>query len=100
MRVSEDGLAYGGEIIPLDAQNVPRLAEAIDALRRDCIGETNPSDPVELAFAKAGKAAKSAVAEFARLEAMDLDGENRLKLAIALESWRNELERIYRATGV
>ena len=33
--VSEDGLAYGAEIIPLEAQNAPRLAEAVDALRRD-----------------------------------------------------------------
>ena len=93
-------MAYAGEIIPLEARNAPRLAEAVDALRRDCIGETNPSDPVELAFAKAEKAVKSAVAEFKRLNAMDLDRENRLKLAIALESCRHQLDRIYLATGV
>jgi len=98
--VTEDGLAYGGEVIALDAENAPRLAEAVEALRRDCVVETNPVDPVEQAFAKANKAVKSAVAEFARLEAMDLDGEGRLKLATALESCRNELDRIYLATGV
>ena len=31
---------------------------------------------------------------------MDPDSENRLKLAISLESYRNELDRIYLATGV
>ncbi len=98
--VTEDGLAYGGEVIALDAENAPRLVEAVEALRRDCVVETNPVDQLEQAFAKANKAVKSAVAEFARLEAMDLDAEGRLKLAIALENCRNELDRIYLATGV
>lgn len=98
--VTEDGLAYGGEVIALDAENAPRLADAVEALRRDCVVETNPVDQAEQAFAKANKAVKSAVAEFARLEAMDLDAEGRLKLAIALENCRNELDRIYLATGV
>jgi len=31
---------------------------------------------------------------------MDPDSENRLKLAISLESCPNELDRIYLATGV
>src|ERR1700676_96518 len=66
--VTDDGLAYGGEVIPLESENVPKLAEAVIALRREGICETNPIDPAEQSFAKAEKAVKSAVAEFQRLQ--------------------------------
>jgi hypothetical protein len=96
--VTEDGLSYGGEVIALDPDNGPKLAEAVTALRRDCIPEAGPVDPVEEAFAKAEKAMKSAVAEFQRLQAMQLDDEGRLKLLTALESCRNQLDLIHLST--
>jgi hypothetical protein len=96
--VTEDGLAYGGEVIALEPENAPKLAEAVEALRRDATPEAAPADPAEQAFAKAEKAMKSAVAEFQRLEAMKLDDEGRLKLVIALEDGRNQLDLIRMST--
>jgi hypothetical protein len=89
--VTEDGLCYGGEVIALEPENAPKLAEAVEALRCDAIQETDPVDPAEQAFAKAERAMKSALAEFQRLHAMQLDYEGRSKLRIALESGRNRL---------
>jgi len=96
--VTDDGLAYGGEVIALESENAPKLAAAVEALRRDSVPETDPADPVEQAFAKAGKAVKSAVAEFQRLQAMKLDEAGRLKLLTALETCRNQLDLIHMST--
>jgi hypothetical protein len=96
--VTEEGLAYGGEVIALEPENAPKLAEAVEALRRDGVCQTNPSDPAERAFAKAGKAMKSAIAEFERLQAMKLDDSGRRKLRSALETCRNQLDLIHMST--
>src|SRR5271157_2782887 len=96
--VTEDGLAYGGEVIALESENASKLAGAVEALRRDCTPETSPIDPVEQAFAKAGKAMKSAVREFQRLQTMKLNDLGRMKLRSALESCRNQLDRIHMST--
>ena len=96
--ITDDGLSYHGEVIALESENAPRLAEAVEALRRDWIREGDPVDPVKEAFAKAGKAMKSAVAEFQRLQAMKLDDEGRLQLTMALESGRSQLD-LLQASG-
>jgi hypothetical protein len=96
--VTDDGLAYGGEVIALESENAPKLAEAVEALRRDSTPETAPADPAEQAFAKAERAMKSAVTEFQRLEAMKLDDFGRMKLRSALENCRNQLDRIRMST--
>jgi hypothetical protein len=96
--VTDDGLSYGGEVIALESENAPKLAEAVEALRRDSIAETDQADPAEHAFTKAEKAMKSAVSEFQRLQAMQLDDEGRSKLLTALESCRNRLDLILMST--
>ena len=98
--VTEDGLSYGGEVIALEPENAPKLTEAVEALRRDSTAATDPADPAEQAFAKAERAMKSAVAEFKRLQAMNLDDDGRLKLVIALESGRNQLDLIHMSTDL
>ncbi|SPF56146.1 conserved hypothetical protein [Candidatus Sulfopaludibacter sp. SbA4] len=98
--VTEDGLAYGGEVIPLAPENAPKLTQAVEALHRDSIPPADPVDPVEQAFAKAEKAVKSAIAEFQRLQAMKLDDDGRLKLVIALESCRNQVDLIHMSTNL
>ena len=98
--ITEEGLAYGGEVIALEPENATKLAAAVEALRRDSIPEKEPVDPVEHAFGKAGKAVKSAIAEFQRLQAMKLDDEGRLKLVIALESCRNQVDLIRMSTNL
>jgi len=92
--VTDDGLCYGGEVIALEPENAPKLAAAVFALRRESRPETHAADPAEQAFAKAGRAMQSAVAEFQRLQAMDLDAEQRSILLSAVESWRSQLDRI------
>jgi len=96
--VTENGLTFGGEVIALESENAAKLAEAVEALRRDCTPETVPADPANQAFAKAEKATKSAVTEFQRLNAMKLDDLGRMKLRSALESCRNQLDRIHMST--
>ena len=93
--VSEDGLAFEGEVIPLAPENAPKLAEAVKALRPDPTAEAEPVDPAEQAFAKAEKAVKFAIAEFQRLQAMGLDDGGRSKLALVIESCRNQLDLIH-----
>jgi hypothetical protein len=93
--ITEDGLAYGGEVIALEPENAPKLAEAVEALRRDCTPETAPVDPAEQAFAKAGKAMQTAIAEFQRLQAMNLDIHGKSSLLAALENGCRQLDLIH-----
>lgn len=92
--VTEEGVCYDGQVIPMDAENAPKLAEAVEALCRESAPEAAPADPAGPSFAKAEKLLESAVAEFRRLQAMNLDEEGRLKLLIAVESGRDHLEQI------
>ncbi len=98
--VTEDGISYGGEVIALEPQNAPKLAVAVEVLRRDSVPETDPVESVAQVLARAGRAMQSAVAEFKRLQAMALDDERRLKLLAAVGSGRNQLDVIYKGTNV
>jgi hypothetical protein len=98
--VTEDGISYGGEVIALEPQNAPKLALAVEALRRDAVPATDPVESVAQVLARAGRALQSAVAEFKRLQAMNLDDEGRLKMLAAVGGGRNQLDTIYRATNV
>jgi len=98
--VTEDGLSFSGEVIALEPENAPKLAEAVEALRRDSVPETNPADPTEQAFVKAEKALQSAVTEFQRLQTMELDYEGWSKLLVALEDGRNRLELIHTSASL
>src|SRR5437868_3723588 len=83
--VSEDGLSYAGETIPMEPENAPALARAVEALRAEAVAPEPPPDPVGQAFAKAEKAVQTALAEFTRLQAMQLDEESRQRLVLAVE---------------
>jgi len=96
--VTDDGLAYSGEVIALEPENAPKLAEAVEALRRDCAPEAPPVDPVKQAFTKAAKAMQSAIAEFQRLQTMHLDPLGRTKLLGELQSGRRRLDLILMST--
>jgi len=92
--VTDDGLAYNGETIPMEPENAPALARAVEALRAQSAAPEPPPDPVAQAFAKAEKAVQTALAEFTRLQAMPLDEESRERLALAVESSRTHLDHI------
>ena len=93
-----EGLAYGGEVIALEPENAPQLAEAVEALRRDSVQEADPGDLAEQSLDKADRAMKSAIAELHRLQAMTLDDARRLKLLIVVESCRDQLDLIHLST--
>ena len=98
--VTEEGFFYNGETIPLEPENAPKLAQAVDAIRRESAPEPEPLDPAAQAFAKAEKSLQAAVAEFTRLQAMKLDGEGRLKLLVTVEAGRAQLDRICMSTAL
>lgn len=98
--VTGEGLLYNGEVIPIELENAPQLAQAVDAIRSEFAPEAVPADPAERAFAKAGKSLEAAIAEFSRLHTMNLDDEGRLRLAIALETGRDTLENLRISTGL
>ena len=95
-----EGLSYVGEVIALEPENAPQLAEAVEALRRDSVKEENPIDVADQSLDKADRAMKSAIAELHRLQAMTLDDARRLKLLIVVESCRDQLDIIRLSTGV
>jgi hypothetical protein len=96
--VTGDGLAYGGEIIPLEAEHAAELAHAVEALRSERTPEPDTVDSSERAFTKAEKALQSALAAFERLQAMNLDEDGRLRLVLAVETGRDHLDRIRQTT--
>jgi hypothetical protein len=95
--VTEDGLSYGGEVIALEPDNAPKLAEAVEALRRDSVPEAAPVETTEEVFAKLEKAIKSAVADLERLQATNLDDESQMKLAIIFASCQDQLDLLRHA---
>jgi len=98
--VTEEGVSYNGEIIPMEPGNTPQLARAVEALCGDLTPNAPPADPAGQAFAKAEKAVETALAEFHRLQAMNLDDEGRLRLLIAVEAARDSLEQIRQSTAL
>jgi hypothetical protein len=88
--ITEDGLAFGGEVIALEPENAPQLAEAVQALRTDATAEADSPDSAEQAFAKAEKSVKVAIAEFQRLHAMPLDENARNKLIVLVDNCRRQ----------
>lgn len=98
--VTGDGLVYNGEVIPMEIENASKLAQAVDAIRSEFAPEPVPADPAEQSFTKAEKALQTALAEFSRLNTMLLDDEARLRLALALEAGRNDLENLRMSTGL
>jgi hypothetical protein len=98
--VSEEGVSCHGEVIPMEPGNAPRLAQAVEALRRECAPEPPPPDRAAQAFAKAEKSLETAVAEFNRLQSMDLDEDDRLRLLILLETAGETLKNIGSRTAL
>jgi len=92
--VTDEGLSYRGEIIPLEPERATELAQALEALRNERIPEPEPVDSSERAFTKAEKHLQAVLAEFERLQAMNLDENGRLRLVVAGEADRDHLDGI------
>lgn len=97
--VTDDGLCYDGEVIALEPENAPKLAAAVEALRHDTKPEPQAADAAEQTFVRAVRAVRSAIAEFHRLQRMDLDADRRGLVMSAIESWAKRLDRIRSAAS-
>src|SRR4051794_34556559 len=68
--LTDEGLLHGGEIIAIEPENTPRLAQAVEAIRQESASDSEPLDPAARSFTKAEKLLNAAVSEFARLQTM------------------------------
>ena len=86
--INNHALLHGGEAIPIEVENAPRLIAALDAIRREAAVAPAPPDRATEAsrcFAKAERALSTAFAELGKLGVMRLDtnGHARLQAAIS-----------------
>jgi hypothetical protein len=93
--VQGQALLHAGEAIPINAENAPRLAAAVEALRRApavgedatvdasdeaAVAEARAQAEIERAFERAARGAKVALAQFQRLVEMHREGRSRRRL--------------------
>ena len=100
--VTEAGLAYEGETIPITEQNGPRLAEAVEALRRQALPEAaaDGAGETERALAAAQRSWQAAIAIYERLRASNLTEADQLQLRAALSQARQILDQMATANSV
>ena len=80
--VGEKGLAHAGELIPITAEEAPRLIAAVAELRSQAqpAGEKREEEDHDRAIEKAERLLRAAVNEIERVEDLPLDGVRREKL--------------------
>jgi hypothetical protein len=82
--VANHALLQAGEEISIAIENAPRLIAAVDALRREAAVAPAPpaglTAEAERSFAKAERAARTALAEWDKLLSMPLDVRGRIRL--------------------
>jgi hypothetical protein len=91
-------LLHAGEEIPIVVENAPRLAAAVDALRREAAKA--PAPPADTAadavrcFARAERATRAALAELDKLRLMPLDIGDRMRLQTAIAETMGKLKML------
>ena len=80
--VGEKGLAHAGELIPITAEEGPRLIAAVEEMRKQAEPETDKSEVEDLdrAIEKAERLLRAAVEEIGRVEHLALSAAQRAKL--------------------
>jgi DNA-binding MarR family transcriptional regulator len=80
--VSEQGLAHAGELIPISAEEAPRLMSAVAELRQQAEPETDKSEveDADRVIEKAERLLRTAVDEVGRVEHLPLSAAQRAKL--------------------
>ena len=94
--VSEKGLTHAGELIPIGAEDAPRLIAAVEELRKQAEPETDKSeveDP-DRAIEKAERLFRAAVNEIERVEDMPLDATRRHQLFVKLSTQLRRLRMV------
>lgn len=92
--VTEQGVCYEGETIPIEPENMLKLTQAIEVLRRRAAAPAPApaEDSVERAFGRAEKGLQAAVTEFQRLDALNLDLAVRSRLQAVAGRARDRLD--------
>jgi hypothetical protein len=111
--VRGQALLHAGEEIPINAENAPRLAEAVAELRRApgvgedatvdasdeaAVAEARTQAEIERAFERAARGAKVALAQFQRLVEMHRDGRSRRRLMGELGYVISKLKEVEQAS--
>lgn len=91
--VSEKGLAYAGELIPITAEEGPRLIAAVEELRQRSRLEpaTDDATSQDRAIEKAERMLRAAVDEARRVRAMPLDTARQQQLATKVSAQTRRL---------
>ena len=89
--LTEDGLVFDGDVIPLEPGNAPRLAEAVDAVRHEAAAAVPPPDPAMRALARAKRSLESALEQLSRLRSMQLEHSLRVEFTLAVAEGRDVL---------
>lgn len=91
--VNEKGLAHAGELIPITAEDGPRLIAAVDELRRQAAPEVgkngagkDESEDHDRAIEKAERLLRAAVDQIGRVEEMPLSAVQRRQLFTMLST--------------
>jgi hypothetical protein len=96
--VSDKGLAHAGELIPITAEEGPRLIAAVEELRRQSESESeaakDEAGDQDRAIEKAERLLHKAVDEIGRVEDMPLDTMRRRRLFTKLSSQLRRLRMV------
>jgi hypothetical protein len=94
--VNEKGLAHADELIPITAEDGPRLIAAVEELRRQAEPEAGKSEAEDQdrAIEKAERLLRAAVNEIGRVEEMPLDAARRRQLFTRLSAQIRRLRMV------
>jgi hypothetical protein len=99
--VNEKGLAHAGELIPITAEDGPRLIAAVDELRRQAAPEAGKNEAgkagaedQDRAIEKAERLLRTAVNEIGRVEEMPLNATRRQQLFTRLSAQIRRLRMV------
>jgi hypothetical protein len=94
--IGEKGLAHAGELIPITAEDAPRLIAAVEELRRQAepAGEKRKDEDLDRAVEKAERLLRAAVDEITRVEDLSLGGPRRERLFAKLAAQLRRLRML------
>ena len=92
--VSEDGIVFGGEQIPITPENSDKIADAVKALREQSGATEAAPKPPEEAIAAARRRLEGCIAELTRMFESGLGDNERAALVNAVGVGLDELRRL------
>jgi hypothetical protein len=98
--VGEKGLVHSGELIPITAEDAPRLIAAVEELRKQAEpdGSKDETEEHDRAIEKAERLLRTAVNEIERVEDMPLNSSRRTRLFAKLAAQVRRLRMLQEVT--